>query len=69
VAEKGCSVFTAIVGSVGVTEIDTSWALLLVPLIGALTFPTPQPDIIAKRSDSDRIDTIFLFTMFTYPPC
>ena len=60
------SVLTANVGSFGVIEIDSSWALLL-PLVDASIFavlpPPPQPNRLVIISDAKKAKHAFLLTI------
>jgi hypothetical protein len=66
VAVSCISVFTAIVGFVGVTEIDSSWASLLLVDVSRLAVPPPlpQPNKLVIISDAKRMKLVFLLTIW-----
>ena len=66
VAVNCISVSTATVGFVGVNEMDSSWAPLL--LVDASRFavppPLPQPNRLVPISDAKRMKHTFLFAIW-----
>jgi hypothetical protein len=65
VAVNCISVSTAIVGFVGVIEMDSSWAPLLLVVATRLAVPPPpqQPNKLAIISDAKRTKHAFLLTI------
>ncbi len=66
VAVNCISVFTAIDGSVGVNEIDSSWAPLLLVDASRLAVlpPPPHPNRLEIISDAKRMKHVFLLTIW-----
>ena len=59
-------VSTAIVGSVGVIEMDSSWAPLLLVDASRLAVPPPppHPNKLVISSDAKRMKHVFLFNIW-----
>ena len=63
------SVFTAIVGSVGVTEMDASWAPLLLVDASRLAVPPPLPhpySVVIIMKGAKRMKHAFLLSIWMF---